>query len=85
VRNDILWINPKMPKQLKKLNLFIHFRGHSLNIEMIDDHFIIKIFRSLMPSGKIGFSGKIYDFKQGDVFNFSVNKESISSLEKIAV
>ena len=77
VRNEVLWINPKMPKQLQKVRLLIHFRGHSLQLIMKDGNFQIKVRRSLMPIGKIGFQGKIYDFKQGDIFSFSLNEEAL--------
>jgi trehalose/maltose hydrolase-like predicted phosphorylase len=72
VRQDILWINPNMPKDLNEVKFLIHFRGHSLKIAIIDEKIIITIKRGLVQKGKIGINGTIYDLKEGESFEFPI-------------
>lgn len=74
IRNEILWINPQLPNALKKIKFLIHFRGHSLQINIEEKLMIIKVKRSWTHLGKIGFQGVIYDLIQGEEFNFILNE-----------
>jgi trehalose/maltose hydrolase-like predicted phosphorylase len=74
VKNDILWISPILPKELKRLNFKIRFRGHVLIFKLTQDHMIIKIERCWIAGAKIGHKDQIYNFKQGDEFCFDITK-----------
>ena len=70
VNNDVLWIDPKLPEELKNVELLIHFRGQSLDVKISDGKMKVKVKKSWMESGRIGVKGKILDFKEGDELEF---------------
>jgi trehalose/maltose hydrolase-like predicted phosphorylase len=78
IRNEILWICPRLPNELDKMRLLIHFRGHSLELNISGGFLDINVKRSLTPAGKLAMDGVIYDFKQGSKFKFPI--KSVKSL-----
>lgn len=74
IRDEILWIGPRMPHQLNKMRLLIHFRGLSLQLNISEEFLQIKVKRSLAPAGKLGVYGEIYEFKEGSEFKFPLKK-----------
>lgn len=78
VRNDVLWINPNMPVDLKDVFFLIHFRGHSLDIKISDHKIKIKIKRGWIQKGKIGINGNVYELKEGEVLEFPFNEDPVS-------
>lgn len=70
VNNDVLWIDPKFPEELKGLELLIHFRGQSLEIKITDGKVKLKVKKSWMEQGRIGVKGKILDIKEGVSLEF---------------
>lgn len=74
IRDEILWLAPHMPDQLDKMNLLIHFRGLSLQLNISDGFLEITVKRSLYPSGKLGVYGEIYEFEQGSHLKFALKK-----------
>lgn len=70
VSNDVLWINPKLPEELKEIELLIHFRGQSFEIKISSGKVKVKVKRSLMQTARIGIKGQVLDFKEGDILEF---------------
>lgn len=83
VRDDVIWLLPHIPSKIRYMNLRVRFRGHSIHIQFADSNCKIKIERSWLVPGKIGFQGEVHEFKEGDEFTFSLanypeKKESVS-------
>jgi trehalose/maltose hydrolase-like predicted phosphorylase len=72
VRDDVIWLLPHMPSKITRMNLRIRFRGHTILILFSENQFRIKIERSWMIPGKIGFQGTVHEFHEGDEFSFKV-------------
>ncbi len=51
VRNDVLWLNPCLPKDLNGLALNIRYRGHTLHIDVRQDK--VRIASDLTPAAPI--------------------------------
>jgi len=51
VRNDVLWLNPCLPKDLNRLTLNIRYRGHTLHIDVSQDK--VCIASDLTPAAPI--------------------------------
>jgi trehalose/maltose hydrolase-like predicted phosphorylase len=74
VRDDVMWIEPRLPEQIHEMDLQVRFRGHSLEIRIWKDRLRVKVRPSLLPEGKIGHAGKIHRFRPGDLLTLSINK-----------
>lgn len=72
VRDDVIWLLPHMPSKITCMNLRIRFRGHTILILFSENQFKIKIERSWMVPGKIGYQGEVHEFREGDEFSFLV-------------
>lgn len=82
VRDDVIWLLPHVPSKIKFMNLRIRFRGHTILIQFLEGQCKVKIERSWLVPGKIGFQGSVHEFKEGDEFTFYLatyqqRKESI--------
>ncbi|MFW6235505.1 MAG: glycoside hydrolase family 65 protein, partial [Desulfovibrionales bacterium] len=73
-RGDILWINPRLPDEVKKLRMQIHYRGHSLILEITPKQLRINAYRAAEAPITIGFKGKKHELTAGEVMELSLEK-----------
>lgn len=76
-KGDILWLNPSLPDTLKKMRFHVHFRGHSLEIEMNHNKLKVTSKYSIARTIWLGFCNETYELNAGDVKIFSFNKKSL--------
>ncbi len=72
--NDVFWLNPKLPHDLKELSLQMRFRGHWIHLEIDQKKLRVKIEKSWMPMGRLGFKDSVYEFEQGSEFIFNLEE-----------
>jgi trehalose/maltose hydrolase-like predicted phosphorylase len=72
IKEDILWFSPRLPEELTGIKFSICYRSHWLEINLNHSSLHIHIEHSWGPGGKLGFMDKVYDFKEGSVFHFSL-------------
>ncbi len=70
IKDDVLWFSPRLPEEFKGMKFSLCYRSHWLVITLNHDGLFIHIEHSWGPGGKLGFMDKVYDFKEGSVFNF---------------
>jgi alpha,alpha-trehalase len=65
-RGHVLYFNPAIPEELKRLHLHIRYRFHSLEVEITPKTLKIETLES--PAGPIQISvkGKVFTFKKGE-------------------
>lgn len=65
-RGHVLYFNPAIPEELKRLHLHIRYRFHSLEVEITPKTLKIETLES--PAGPIQVSvkGKVFTFKKGE-------------------
>ncbi len=59
-RDDILWLNPCLPEEIKKIRMKIRYRGFSMNLEVKPDKITIHTLPCREPAVFIGFRDRIY-------------------------
>lgn len=76
VCDDALWINPRVPKAIKKISMRINYRKHWIFISV--DHQRLKISFEEGWSNKvnIGIQDTIHEFRLGEVREFPLNQNS---------
>lgn len=73
----VLWFNPKLPKELKGIEMTLRYQGHWLTVDLDHENLRITIDRSWESEGTLGFRGQTYKFQEGSFFNFSMTEESV--------
>ncbi len=65
MRDDILRFNPSLPLQLKYLKFHLHYRGHSLTVEMDHETLTLNTKHSLAGTIKIGMNNQVHEMSGG--------------------
>jgi alpha,alpha-trehalase len=66
VRGDVLYVNPCLPTELKRLDMCIYYRSHSLDLQLTQTTVKILSRAGKAPSIKIRISNKTRRLKPGD-------------------
>jgi alpha,alpha-trehalase len=61
LRGDVLWLAPRLPQPLRRLRLFVRYRGQSLVVELARDAVCVKAMHCLAPSIRVAVNGEIHD------------------------
>lgn len=65
-RDDVLWLDPKLPDELVRLSFTIHYRGQSLGLDIFQDKMKVRARHSSARSIKIGFKEEVYELNSGE-------------------
>ncbi|MGD8922615.1 MAG: glycosyl hydrolase family 65 protein [Candidatus Zixiibacteriota bacterium] len=65
-RGDILWFNPLLPEEMRKLQLQVRYRGHTLDLQFTDEKLMVKARMVSETPIKIGHKEKTFDIKAGE-------------------
>ncbi len=81
-RDDVLWLNPLLPSEIKKVSFPIFYRGHTFQIELGARELKIKSFSSPAPAAKVGLYGKVMEITPGTTKRFRLKKSQGRSNKK---
>jgi trehalose/maltose hydrolase-like predicted phosphorylase len=70
LRGDVLWLSPRLPKPLRRLRLFVRYRGQSLHIEVTPDAIRIDAMHCCAPSIRVGVNGETHDIAASESRRF---------------
>jgi len=73
-RGDVLYFNPCLPEDLKRLKLNIRYRSQFLEIEMTGETLRVSTIRGGEEPIKIGVNGKSYELPPGSGREFSLKE-----------
>lgn len=65
-RNGVLWFKPQLPEAVKYLSERIHYRGHSIELELTKEFLKLSAERSLAKPVLIGFQEKVFSLNPGE-------------------
>ncbi len=72
-RQDILWFDPILPKEVDKLKLRLLYRSQLLEVAATQERLVITALRNHKASSvKIGFSGEVVELKGGQTLEFNL-------------
>lgn len=80
-RNDVLWFKPHLPEAVRSLHQRIHYRGHSIELELTKNTLQVSAQRSLAKPIHIGFHGKVFQLNAGEYKTFDL-EESYSNTQQ---
>ena len=65
-RGQVLWLNPVLPKELRRLCMHMRYRGHSLSVEVTPQRIKVHAFPCASGPIQVGCKGKLFNLKMGD-------------------
>lgn len=71
-RDNVLWLNPRLPEPLKRLHLRIRYRGQSVDLDFRHDVVRVSIGESKLEPIQVGFKDTIHTMRSGDVREFAM-------------
>ena len=72
MRDEVLWLNPRLPEDLRSLTLHMRYRSHGLTLEVTHETLRVAVRQGWAKTAKIGFHNQVYEFEAGDVKEFTL-------------
>ncbi|MGD8866896.1 MAG: glycosyl hydrolase family 65 protein [Gemmatimonadales bacterium] len=72
VRDDVLWLNPGLPEELKSVTSRIQYRGHWFKLHITSEQMTVLFEGVWEPYARLGVDGKIVEFKPGETREFDL-------------
>lgn len=72
LRNDVLWIDPRLPDEVRRLALRVRYRTHVLDLEIAHDVLAVSAAHCEIPSMKIGVRGEVHELAPGERRSFAL-------------
>jgi len=76
-RREALWLNPSLPESLKKMRFHMHYRGHSIEIEITHTKLRVVSKFSTEEKIQIKFHDQLYTLEPGEIKEFPLSQKSI--------
>ncbi|MCZ7618943.1 MAG: beta-phosphoglucomutase family hydrolase [Myxococcota bacterium] len=73
VRGDILHLAPELPQQMKRLDMRIRYRGHSLDLRLMRDALTVRGCDGAAPPFTLCVDGEVLEFVSGTTRVFRLN------------
>ncbi|MHB9112621.1 MAG: HAD-IA family hydrolase [Thermoleophilia bacterium] len=71
MRDDVLWFDPLLPRELSNVRLRIRYRGHWLSVSITQHKLTVSFDRGLSPAVSIGYRGEVHEVAQGETRSFT--------------
>jgi beta-phosphoglucomutase family hydrolase len=72
--DDILFLNPNIPRELPKLSMRIKYRGNWFDIAATPESMTIASSEGELRATKVSFQDKVYELKPGGTLTFDLGK-----------
>jgi alpha,alpha-trehalase len=72
LRGDVLWLAPRLPKSLRRLRLFVRYRGQSLVLELAGDDVAVQAMHCEAPAVRVGVNGQVHDIRPSQTRHFAL-------------
>ena len=71
-RDDVLWLDPKLPPALVRLSFSLHYRGQSIGFDIFQDKMKVHARHSSAMPVKIGYKDEVHELRSGDYQLFTL-------------
>lgn len=76
VKGNVLRLNPKLPREMERLDMHIRYRGHSLDLRLTRDSLTVRGWDREVAPISLCVDGKVCDFVSGTTLVFQLNDEA---------
>ncbi len=74
IRDDVLWLKPRLPEDISSLEFHVRFRSHWIRLSMNHSKIKVRFCKGWANPVHIGIGGRKYYFETDDEKEFSVKK-----------
>ena len=71
-RQEVLWLNPRLPNELARLRLRIRYRQASLCLDVTHEVLKVRVVHCPIEPIRIGFGDRVMDLKEDDEVNLNL-------------
>jgi alpha,alpha-trehalase len=75
-RDDVLWLNPQLPRELKRLRLKIRYHQASIQLDINHHELHIHVVHCPCPPIRIGYAGRVMEVREQDTLVLTLVTES---------
>ena len=72
-RGDVLWLDPSLPPELKRMQFEIVYRGQEIRVEIGREKLRLVSRPRTGPPISIGFDDEVHPFAPGDTLEFPLD------------
>jgi trehalose/maltose hydrolase-like predicted phosphorylase len=72
MRDEVLWLNPRLPRELSGASLRLRYRGHWIALHATRERLTVTLEKGWTRTARIGFGRRIFVCKEGDVKSFDI-------------
>lgn len=76
IRDDVLWLNPRLPEDIKSIAFHVRYRSHWIKLNMDHDRIEVRFCKGWANPVFIGVGGRKYLFGSDDVKEFKISKNN---------
>ena len=80
IKDDILWLNPCLPRELTRLSFHLHYRFQIVQFAITQDTITVSTGSSRAHSIKIGFKHRTYELAPGESRTFNIAAERVRDI-----
>jgi alpha,alpha-trehalase len=73
LRGEVLWLNPRLPEPMRRLRLLVHYRGHTLGLDVTRERLRVSAERCAAPVMKVGFRDTVHALAADEVKEFALS------------
>ncbi|HSK02063.1 MAG TPA: glycosyl hydrolase family 65 protein [Kofleriaceae bacterium] len=66
LRGDVLWLKPHLPEGVRRLELLVHYRVHTLELAITRTSLEVNAARCETPAIQIGLDGQVHELRAGE-------------------
>ena len=81
MRDEVLFFNPRLPRELEQLAFPLHYRGHLLLVEINHRELRVRFAAGRPVPALVGVGGEVYEMAAGEQRSFELQRESPDRLE----
>jgi trehalose/maltose hydrolase-like predicted phosphorylase len=74
LREDVLWLNPRLPEGVRRLELLVRYRTHTLELAITREALEVSAAHCEMPLMKVGLPDGVYELRAGERRTFSLSR-----------
>jgi len=66
VREDVLWLNPRLPEEMTRLRMPLHYRGHRIDLTVTADELQVRVLPGVPGRVRVGVRGEVLEMEAGE-------------------
>ena len=72
LRDEVIWFNPTLPRDLKRMRYSIHYRNNLLQISINHQTLTIQVSQCRGRTIQVGYRDRVYDMRVGETHEFAL-------------